>query len=210
MAAAPGGGFADAFGGVFDEIFGGLGGGGGRWLPNVHRGADLRYNLEITLNKRSAATETKIRIPTMEIREPCNGSGAAGYRAQDLSDLQTVRGPGSCPAGFLSIQQTCPKCHGTGRFHCRTMQELRGGADAPSSTRRCRSRFPPGSTRAIASVSPVKARTRRQRRPARRPSMSRFTLKQHPVFSRDHNDLHCEMPISFTTAALGEKSRSQR
>ena len=60
-----GGGFADAFGGIFDEIFGGRGGGGGGGRSNIYRGADLRYNLEITLEQAAHGTETKIRIPTM-------------------------------------------------------------------------------------------------------------------------------------------------
>ena len=71
------GGFADAFGGIFDEIFGGRGGGGGGGgRSNIYRGADLRYNLEITLEQAAKGTETKIRIPTMEVCEPCKGSGA--------------------------------------------------------------------------------------------------------------------------------------
>ena len=68
------GGFADAFGDIFGDIFGGGGGRGGR--SNVYRGADLRYNLEISLEEAARGTETKIRIPTMEECETCHGSGA--------------------------------------------------------------------------------------------------------------------------------------
>src|SRR5688572_11688211 len=68
------GGFAEAFGDIFSDIFGGQGGRGGR--SNVFRGADLRYNLEVTLEQAARGTETKIRIPTMEACETCKGSGA--------------------------------------------------------------------------------------------------------------------------------------
>ncbi|MGL4406902.1 MAG: DnaJ domain-containing protein, partial [Zoogloea sp.] len=69
------GGFGDAFGGIFDEIFGGArGGGGGR--SNVYRGADLRYNLEITLEEAARGTEKTIRIPAQEECDTCHGSGA--------------------------------------------------------------------------------------------------------------------------------------
>src|SRR5574343_472487 len=87
------GGFADAFGGIFDEIFGGAhrgGGGGGR--SNIYRGADLRYNLEISLEQAAHGTETKIRIPTMEACEPCKGSGA-----KPGTQPKTCRKPASRP-----------------------------------------------------------------------------------------------------------------
>ena len=65
----------DAFGDIFGDIFGG-GGGGGRGRSNVHRGADLRYNLEITLEQAAHGTETQIRVPTLAECETCHGSGA--------------------------------------------------------------------------------------------------------------------------------------
>ncbi|MEN9783520.1 MAG: hypothetical protein RJA24_863, partial [Pseudomonadota bacterium] len=71
------GGFADAFGDIFGDIFGGAGGGGGgRGRSTVYRGADLRYNLEISLEDAARGTETRIRIPAMEECETCHGSGA--------------------------------------------------------------------------------------------------------------------------------------
>jgi len=113
MGAAGAGGFSDTFGGIFDEIFGGRRGGG---RSNVYRGADLRYNLEISLEQAAFGTETKIRIPTMEVCDACHGSGAkAGTQPKTCP---TCQGSGQVrlQQGFFSIQQTCPKCHGTGRF----------------------------------------------------------------------------------------------
>jgi len=111
------GGFSDAFGGIFDEIFGGGGGGGARGgRSNVYRGADLRYNIEVTLEQAAFGTETKIRIPTMEVCEPCKGTGAKP--GTQPKTCPTCQGSGQVrlQQGFFSIQQTCPKCHGSSRF----------------------------------------------------------------------------------------------
>jgi molecular chaperone DnaJ len=122
---AGGGGFSDAFGGIFDEIFGGRGGGGGGGRSNIYRGADLRYNLEITLEQAAHGTETKIRIPTMEACEPCHGSGAKAGTQPKTCPTCNGSGQVRLQQGFFSIQQTCHKCHGTGRFIRRPVQELR-------------------------------------------------------------------------------------
>src|SRR6185436_12941837 len=82
------GNFADAFGDIFSDIFG-----GGRGRSSVFRGADLRYNLEVSLEDAARGTETRIRIPAMEACETCKGTGAK---------------PGSSPT-------TCPSCHGQGQ-----------------------------------------------------------------------------------------------
>ena len=110
------GGFADAFSDIFGDIFGGRAGGGGGGRSNVYRGADLRYNLEISLEEAARGTETKIRIPTMEECEPCDGTGAK--KGTEVKTCPTCNGHGQVrmQQGFFSIQQTCPKCHGTGKF----------------------------------------------------------------------------------------------
>src|SRR6185295_10984203 len=93
----------------------GFGGGQGRGRSSVFRGADLRYNLEVTLEHAARGTETKIRIPTMETCETCHGSGAKPGTQPKTCD--TCHGSGSVrlSQGFFSIQQTCPACHGTGK-----------------------------------------------------------------------------------------------
>ena len=105
------GGFADAFGDIFGDIFGG--GGGGR--SNVYRGADLRYNLEISLEEAARGTETKIRIPTMEECETCHGTGAKPGTQPTTCPTCNGHGQVRMQQGFFSIQQTCPKCHGGGK-----------------------------------------------------------------------------------------------
>ncbi|MCM8611718.1 molecular chaperone DnaJ [Accumulibacter sp.] len=199
MGAAGPGGFSDAFGGIFDEIFGGRRGGGGR--SNVYRGADLRYNLEISLEQAAFGTETKIRIPTMEVCEACHGSGAkAGTQPKTCP---TCQGSGQVrlQQGFFSIQQTCPKCHGTGRYiadPCGTCH----GAGRVKQHKTLAVKIPAG----VDEGDRIRLSGEGEHGINGGPAGDLYVqihLKAHAVFQREQNDLHCEMPISFTTAALG-------
>ena len=196
-----GGGFGDAFGGIFDEIFGGRGGGGGGGRSNIYRGADLRYNLEISLEQAAHGTETKIRIPTMESCEPCSGSGAKpGTQAKTCP---TCNGSGQVrlQQGFFSIQQTCPKCHGTGRYIPDPCKPC-GGTGRIKQHKTLAVKIPAG----VDEGDRIRLVGEGEHGVNGGPPGDLYVqihLKQHQVFTRDHNDLHCEMPISFTTAALG-------
>ena len=194
------GGFSDAFGGIFDEIFGGGGGrSGGR--SNVYRGADLRYNLEITLEQAAFGTETKIRIPTMEACEPCKGTGAkAGTQPKTCP---TCQGSGQVriQQGFFSIQQTCPKCHGTGKSIAEPCGSCHG-AGRVKQHKTLAVKIPAG----VDEGDRIRLSGEGEHGVNGGPSGDLYVqihLKAHPVFQREQNDLHCEMPISFTTAALG-------
>ncbi|MFZ2853689.1 MAG: molecular chaperone DnaJ [Rhodocyclaceae bacterium] len=194
------GGFSDAFGGIFDEIFGGGGGGrGGR--SNIYRGADLRYNLEITLEQAAFGTETKIRIPTMEACEPCNGTGAkAGTQPKTCPTCQGA-GQVRLQQGFFSIQQTCPKCHGTGRFIADPCGSCHG-AGRVKQHKTLAVKIPAG----VDEGDRIRLSGEGEHGINGGPSGDLYVqihLKAHAVFQREQNDLHCEMPISFTTAALG-------
>jgi molecular chaperone DnaJ len=193
-------GFSDAFGGIFDEIFGGGGGGrGGR--SNIYRGADLRYNLEITLEQAAFGTETKIRIPTMEACEPCKGTGAkAGTQPKTCP---TCQGSGQVrlQQGFFSIQQTCPKCHGTGRFIADPCGSCHG-AGRVKQHKTLAVKIPAG----VDEGDRIRLSGEGEHGINGGPAGDLYVqihLKPHSVFQREQNDLHCEMPISFTTAALG-------
>jgi molecular chaperone DnaJ len=192
------GGFGDAFSDIFGDIFGG-GRGGGR--SNVYRGADLRYNLEISLEDAARGSETRIRIPTMEECEACEGSGAKPGTKPVKCPTCDGHGQVRMQQGFFSIQQTCPKCrgagkivqspcpscHGAGRIkqHKTLSVKIPSGVDEGDRIRLSGegeagvNGGPPGDLYVV------------------------IHLKPHAVFQRDHNDLHCEMPVSFTTAALG-------
>jgi molecular chaperone DnaJ len=199
MGAAGAGGFSDAFGGIFDEIFGGRRGGGGR--SNVYRGADLRYNLEISLEQAAFGTETKIRIPTMEVCEACHGSGAkAGTQPKTCP---TCQGSGQVrlQQGFFSIQQTCPKCHGTGRYIADPCGVCHG-AGRVKQHKTLAVKIPAG----VDEGDRIRLSGEGEHGINGGPAGDLYVqihLKAHAVFQREQNDLHCEMPISFTTAALG-------
>ncbi len=190
-------GFADAFSDIFGDIFGG--GRGGR--SNVYRGADLRYNLEITLEEAARGAEKTIRIPTVEECGTCNGSGAKpGTQPQTCS---TCGGSGQVriQQGFFSIQQTCPKCHGTGRVVPNPCTSCRG-AGRVKSHKTLEVKIPAGIDEGM------RLRHAGHGEPGVNggPSGDLYVeihIRPHPVFQREGDDLHCEMPISFTTAALG-------
>ena len=193
-------GFADAFGDIFGDIFGG-GGGGGRGRSNVYRGADLRYNLEISLEEAARGAEKTIRIPAQEECGACHGSGAKPGTQPKTCPTCGGAGQVRIQQGFFSIQQTCPKCHGSGRIipePCTTC----GGAGRVKRQKTLEVKIPAGIDDGM------RLRHGGQGEPGVNggPAGDLYVeihIKQHPVFQRDGDDLHCEMPISFTTAALG-------
>ncbi len=194
------GGFADAFGGIFDEIFSGRGGGGGG-RGGVYRGADLRYNLEITLEQAAFGTETKIRIPTMEECEQCKGSGAKPGTEPQVCPTCHGNGQVRLQQGFFSIQQTCPKCHGTGRFVAEPCGNCHG-AGRVKQHKTLAVKIPAG----VDEGDRIRLTGEGEHGINGGPPGDLYVqvhLKQHTVFQRQQNDLHCEMPVSFTTAALG-------
>ncbi|AYH44938.1 molecular chaperone DnaJ [Azoarcus sp. DN11] len=191
-------GFADAFSDIFGDIFGG---GGGRGRSNVYRGADLRYNLEISLEEAARGADKTIRIPTVEECDTCHGSGAKP--GTQPKPCPTCGGAGQVriQQGFFSIQQTCPKCHGTGRIIPDPCRDC-GGAGRVKRQKTLEVKIPAG----------IDEGMRLRHAGHGEPGVNggppgdlyvEIHIRQHSVFQRDHDDLHCEMPISFTTAALG-------
>ena len=193
------GGFADAFGDIFGDIFGGAGGRGGR--SNVYRGADLRYNLEISLEEAARGTETKIRIPTMAECETCRGSGAKAGTKPETCPTCAGHGQVRMQQGFFSIQQACPKCHGSGKMiptPCPTCQ----GAGRTKQHKTLVVKIPSG----VDEGDRIRLSGEGEDGVNGGPPGDLYVviqIKPHSVFQRDHDDLHCEMPISFTAAALG-------
>jgi len=203
MGAGPGAqgfdGFADAFSDIFGDIFGGGGGRGGR--SNVYRGADLRYNLEISLEEAARGADKTIRIPTQENCEACGGSGAKpGTQAKPCP---TCGGAGQVriQQGFFSIQQTCPKCHGSGTYIPEPCTSCHG-AGRVKKQKTLEVKIPAG----------IDDGMRLRHGGHGEPGINggpagdlyvEIHIKKHSVFQRDGDDLHCEMPINFVTAALG-------
>ncbi len=197
-------GFADAFSDIFGDLFGGGGGGrrgGGGGRSNVYRGADLRYNLEVSLEEAARGADKTIRIPTVEECDTCHGSGAKP--GTQPKPCPTCGGAGQVrmQQGFFSIQQTCPKCHGSGRIIPDPCSGC-GGAGRVKKQKTLEVKIPAG----------IDEGMRLRHAGHGEPGVNggppgdlyvEIHIRQHSVFQRDHDDLHCEMPISFTTAALG-------
>jgi molecular chaperone DnaJ len=189
------GGFGDVFGDIFSEIFG-----GGRARSNVYRGADLRYNLEVNLEDAARGSETKIRIPTLETCESCHGSGAKP--GTEPTSCPTCHGQGQVriQQGFFSLQQTCPRCGGAGKI-IRDPCASCSGAGRVKRQKTLSVKIPAGVDEGDRIRLSGEGEAGVNGPPGDLYVVIR--LKPHPVFQREQNDLHCEMPISFSTAALG-------
>lgn len=195
-----GAGFADAFGDIFGEIFGGAGG-ARRGGPQVYRGADLKYTLDISLEQAANGFDTEIRVPSWETCDVCHGSGAKpGTQPQTC---HTCDGSGAVrmQQGFFSVQQTCPTCHGTGK-------EITDPCTACDGVGRIRK----NKTLQVKIPAGIDDGMRIRSSGNGEPGVNggppgdlyvEIHLKPHGIFQRDADDLHCELTIPFTTAALG-------
>ena len=200
MGAAGAGGFADAFGDIFGDIFGGgrqqRGGG-----AQVYRGADLRYSLEITLEQAARGYDTQIRVPSWANCEICHGSGAKPGTRQTTCPTCNGNGQVRMQQGFFSIQQTCPKCHGAGKIIADPCTAC-SGAGKVKTSKTLEVKIPAGIDEGM------RIRSSGNGEPGVNggPPGDLYVevhIRQHAVFQRDGDDLHCEMPISFAVAALG-------
>ena len=195
------GGFADAFGDIFGDIFGGGGGRGRSSGPQVYRGADLRYNLEITLEQAAHGFDTTIRVPSWDQCETCDGSGAKAGSAPITCPTCAGHGQVRMQQGFFSIQQTCPKCHGSGKIIPDPCPSC-GGAGRVKRNKTLEVKIPAGIDDGM------RIRSSGNGEPGMNggPTGDLYVeihIKPHDVFQRDGDDLHYEMPISFARAALG-------
>ena len=180
----------------FGDIFGG-GQGGAR----THRGVDLRYNLELTLEQAVSGTTVKIRVPKMAACEICNGSGAK--KGSTPSSCSTCGGVGQVrmQQGFFSVQQTCPQCRGAGKIitdPCSTCH----GQGRVRDTKTISVKVPEG----VDNGDRIRLTGEGEISETNGPAGDLYVhiaVKEHTIFSRDDTDLYCEVPISFTTAALG-------
>lgn len=205
--AGPGGGFHDPFdlfrevfgsgGGIFEHFFGG----GTTSRAEQGRGADLRYDLEIGLEEAARGVEKEIEIRRAGHCSACGGSGAAaGAR---LHTCPTCRGRGQVVAsrGFFQVAQPCPRCHGAGEIHDHPCRSCRGEGRAEV-TSRIKLKIPAG----IDDGSRLRSGGHGEAGLRGGPSGDLYVVvhvREHSVFSRDGDDLFCELPVPFVTAALG-------
>jgi molecular chaperone DnaJ len=195
------GGFADSFGDIFGDIFGGGAGRGRSAGPQVYRGADLRYNLEITLEQAAHGFDTTIRVPSWDKCDTCSGSGAKPGTAPSTCTTCAGHGQVRMQQGFFSIQQTCPKCHGTGKIITDPCTPC-GGAGRIKRNKTLEVKIPVGIDNGMRIRSSGNGEPGTNGGPAGDLYVE-IHIKAHSVFQREGDDLHCEMPISFAKAALG-------
>lgn len=194
---AAGGGGA---GGIFEQFFGGAAGG----RPDKEgkqRGADLRYDLQITLEEAARGVEKEIEVSKLDPCGTCNGSGAeAGSKAITCPQCNG-RGQVVSSRGFFQVSQTCPRCRGTGQVVERPCRKC-GGEGRTEQTSRIKLRIPAGieDGSRLRSVRNGEAGIRGG---APGDLYVVIHVKEHPVFERDAEALFCEVPLSFTAAALG-------
>jgi molecular chaperone DnaJ len=191
------GGFEDVFGDVFGDIFGG----GGRRGQRVHRGSDLQYNLELTLEEAVFGTEVKIRVPTLVACKTCSGSGAK--KGTSATTCTTCGGAGQVrmQQGFFAVQQTCPQCRGKGQMISDPCTDCHGqGRKQEQKTLSVK--VPAG----VDTGDRIRLANEGEAGEQGAPNGDLYVqmhVKPHAIFTRDDNDLFCEMPISLVTAALG-------
>jgi len=200
-AGAGGFGGADAFSDIFGDVFGDIFGGGRRGRAQVFRGADLRYELDLTLEQAVAGDNIEIEIPSHVACERCEGNGAEPGTEPETCGTCSGAGQIRVTQGFFSIQQTCPACKGSGKTIPNPCTECRGRGRVPK-TRKLAVKIPAGVDTGD------RIRLAREGEPGRNggPSGDLFVdivVAQHPIFEREDQDLHCDIPISFAVAALG-------
>ena len=195
------GGFGDAFGDIFGDIFGGGRGGRGGGGPQVYRGADLRYNLEITLEQAAHGFDTTIRVPSWDKCDTCHGSGAKPGTQPVTCTTCAGHGQVRMQQGFFSIQQTCPKCHGSGKIVPEPCAAC-GGAGRIKRNKTLEVKIPAGIDNGMRIRSSGNGEPGTNGGPPGDLYVE-IHIKAHAVFQREGDDLHCEMPISFSKAALG-------
>ncbi|TCK18685.1 molecular chaperone DnaJ [Thiogranum longum] len=191
--------FSDVFGDVFGDIFGGgRGGGGGQ---RVYRGADLRYNLELSLEDAVHGTTVKIRVPTFTSCKTCGGSGAK--KGTQPTTCTTCGGHGQVrmQQGFFSVQQTCPRCNGTGSVVSDPCGDCHGQGRIKEQ-KTLSVKVPAG----VDTGDRIRLANEGEAGENGGPPGDLYVqiqVKEHAIFKRDDADLYCEVPISYATAALG-------
>ena len=187
------------FGDILGNMFGFGFGGGRRGGPQ--RGADLRYDLEITFEESARGAETTIQIPRHEHCTTCGGSGAAAGSSPSTCPQCKGHGQVRFQQGFFTVARTCPQCRGAGRVITKPCATCHG-AGTVARERKITVKIPPG----IANGQQLRLQDEGEAGAAGGPAGHLFVViqvQEHEFFRRDGNNLFCEIPVNFTTLALG-------
>ncbi|MEL7448358.1 MAG: molecular chaperone DnaJ [Pseudomonadota bacterium] len=195
------GGGGDPFGDIFGDVFGDIFGGGRRGRSQVFRGADLRYQLDLELERAVRGDSVTIDIPTLVECEVCDGSGSKPGSQPKVCDTCGGHGQVRMQQGFFAVQQTCPRCRGKGTIITDPCDNCHGQGRLEK-------------TRTLAVKVPAGVDTGDRIRLGGEGEAGRnggppgdlyveINVLPHALFQRDGADLTCEIPISYGTAVLG-------
>lgn len=197
--------FGGAFEDIFEEMFGRFGGGGGRGQRGgaTGRGADLRTQVEISLEEAFAGSKTNIRIPTSVSCEACKGTGAEGRSSAGVQTCGTCGGQGKVRAqqGFFLIERTCPTCGGSGRI-IKNPCKICHGAGRVQRERTLNVTIPPG----VEDGTRIRLAGEGEAGLRGAPAGDLYVdiaVKPHPIFQRDGANIFIRVPLRMTQAALG-------
>ena len=187
-------------GDIFETIFGSaFGGGQSRNRPR--RGADLRYDMEVTLEDAFHGKSTEIKVEVSVACEPCAGSGAAPGTSRRGCELCKGHGKVRAHQGLFVIERPCPTCHGTGQVIENPCRECRGEGRVDK-VRSLEVEIPVG----VDNGTRIRLNGKGEAGPNGAPPGDLYIfchVKPHPVFQREGNALFTRVPVSFTIAALG-------
>ena len=195
----PGADFGD-IGDIFETIFGSAFGGGGR--QQARRGADLRYDMEVSLDEAYDGQTREIEIEVSQACDTCYGSGATPGTEARRCNLCSGHGKVRAKQGFFVVERPCPNCHGAGQVienPCRSC----GGEGRVDRPQKLEVEIPPG----VDTGTRIRLSGKGEAGPRGAPPGDLYIfvhVRAHPVFQREGTTLITRVPISFTTAALGD------
>jgi molecular chaperone DnaJ len=189
--------FADILGSMFGfgDVF------GGRRRGGPQRGADLRYDLEISFEEAARGVDTSIQIPRQETCDTCQGSGAAAGSSPTTCAQCKGQGQVRFQQGFFTVARTCPQCDGRGKVIAKPCASCHG-AGRVARERKITVKIPPG----IATGQQLRLQNEGEAGSGGGPAGHLYVVIQvqdHEFFRRDGVNLFCEVPVNFTTVALG-------
>jgi molecular chaperone DnaJ len=199
----PGGVDMSGFGDLFEDLVEGFFGGGGRTgrRGRGRRGDDLRYDLEISLEEAAQGVETRMQIPRLEACEACQGAGVEPGSTRVSCPTCRGRGQLRYQQGFLTVARTCPQCAGEGKINKNPCRACEGAGRVPRE-RTLKVRIPMG----VEDGSQLRLAGEGEAGWGGAPAGDLYVVvhvRPHEFFTREGNDLHCALPVTFVQAALG-------
>lgn len=189
----------DIFGDIFGNIFG-----GGMGARGPRRGADIGYVMELSLEEAVGGVEREIEIPTLEQCDGCEGSGSSDGRLETCATCMG-RGQVRFQRGIFSMQQACPHCSGRGRIVASPCGDCHGQGRVER-TKTLRVTVPAG----VDNGDRIRLAGEGEAGPSGAPAGDLYVdvrVREHEIFQREGDDLHCEIPLRISQAALGDDIR---